>query len=86
MDVIEGLMAVRATAEVNMFDRQGVIAIADRFGFCHTVIWMNDKANRSAYAAWLCGGVAHPKHYESWHTGRRAKKHLAGTGKLFVKR
>lgn len=52
-DIIGGLMAVRATATVNMFDRKGVIEVAESIGHDDTADWMRDKANRSAYVAWL---------------------------------
>lgn len=54
-DVIEGLMAVRATARTNMFARLNVADIAEELDFEDTADWMRDKENCAAYVAWVCG-------------------------------
>lgn len=54
-DVIEGLMEVRASGAVNMFDRRGIIEVAIELGEDATASWMRNKANRPAYIAWLTG-------------------------------
>lgn len=54
-DVIEGLMAVRATARTNMFARRNVADIAEELGFYDTCEWVRDQGNDSAYVAWVCG-------------------------------
>lgn len=54
-DIIEGLMAVRDTAMVNMLDRKGIVEVAVELGLDGTASWMRDKRNSEAYVAWLTG-------------------------------
>lgn len=54
-DIIEGLLAVRDTGQINMFNRKGIIEVAEELGLDDTADWMRDKANCKAYLAWFFG-------------------------------
>lgn len=59
-EIVEGLIEIRDSAMVNMFDRKGIIEVAVELGLDDTASWMRDKRNRSAYVAWLTGPRSNP--------------------------
>ncbi|MCZ7600341.1 MAG: DUF5049 domain-containing protein [Gammaproteobacteria bacterium] len=56
VDVLKGLEVVRRTGRVNMLDRPAVAAIALELGHVEAAFWLDDKANRKAYAEGIFRG------------------------------
>jgi len=54
--VLEGIEAVRQSGKTNMLDRPVVAAIALELGYVDAAFWLEDKANRTAYAAGIFKG------------------------------
>ena len=55
-EVFKGIIAVRATGRTNMFDANAVAAIALELGHVDAAFWVEDKANRKAYAQGIFNG------------------------------
>ncbi len=54
-EVMEGIMAVRATGVTNMLDRKGVMEAAEFMGYDETADWLRHRGNRQAYQDWFFG-------------------------------
>jgi len=54
--VLQGIMAVRDSGRTNMLDRVAVAAIALELGFVEAAFWIEDPANRKAYAEGIFRG------------------------------
>lgn len=52
--VLDGILVVRESGALNMFDRHGVARLAMETGFYEAAIWITE--NRAAYAAGIFGG------------------------------
>ena len=55
-EVLEGIEAVRKSGRTNMLARDAVAAIALELGFVEAAFWIEDKANRKAYAEGIFRG------------------------------
>lgn len=53
-DVLEGIMIVRDSGAINMFDYQGVLRLADSLGYSETADWMLE--NKKLYATGIFMG------------------------------
>lgn len=56
--VKDQILKVRDTGEVNMFDANGVMHIANREGWIDLVLYLMDRRNRSEYANFIISGNA----------------------------
>lgn len=55
-EIIDGIMAVRETGEVNMLDRRGVQYVADQLGLYAVVVYLEDHPRE--YAEGIFRGFA----------------------------
>ncbi|MBZ0271385.1 DUF5049 domain-containing protein [bacterium] len=55
-EVLKGIEAVRISGRTNMLDRNAVAAIALDLGHVDAAFWLDDKANRKAYAEGIFRG------------------------------
>ena len=55
-EVLKGLEAVRQSGRTNMLDRNAVAAIALELGYVEAAFWIEDAANRKAYAEGIFRG------------------------------
>ena len=55
-EVLEGIEAVRQSGRTNMLDRNAVATIALELGYVDAAFWVEDKANRKAYATGIFNG------------------------------
>ena len=55
-EVLKGIEAIRRSGRTNMLDRVAVAAIALELGFVEAAFWIEDKANRKAYAEGIFRG------------------------------
>ena len=55
-EVLEGIRAVRESGRTNMLDRVAVAAIALELGYVDAAFWIEDTANRKAYAEGIFRG------------------------------
>ena len=54
--VLKGIEAVRRSGRTNMLDRVAVAAIALELGYVEAAFWIEDTANRKAYAEGIFNG------------------------------
>jgi hypothetical protein len=60
-EVLKGIEAVRRSGRMNMLDRPAVAAIALDLGHVEAAFWLDDKANRKAYAEGVFRGFREEK-------------------------
>ncbi len=55
-EILKGVEAVRRSGRTNMLDRVAVAAIALELGYVDAAFWIEDTANRKAYAQGIFNG------------------------------
>ena len=60
-EVLKGIEAVRRSGRTNMLDRPAVAAIALDLGHVEAAFWLDDPANRKAYAEGVFRGFREEK-------------------------